>query len=98
MSPSVDPRRESGGPSPKPSLPPGLGVGNPFGAAPPGMFLGGPGVPFGAPFQTPFGLEAMYHPHAAYLERFGVPGVPGGPAQQGKAALDLLQQVSVSTS
>ncbi|OQR74643.1 hypothetical protein BIW11_08927 [Tropilaelaps mercedesae] len=63
------------------------------------MFLGGPGMPFGAPFQNPFGLEAMYHPHAAYLERFGaVSGVPGGPTQQGKAALDLLQQVSVAAS
>lgn len=96
MSPSVDSRRESGVPSPKPTLPPGLAVGGPFGA-PPGMFLGAPGMPFPGPFQNPFGLEAMYHPHAAYLERFGaVPGVPGGTAQQGKAALDLLQQVSVS--
>lgn len=111
----------SGGPSPKPSpgsgqpssVPAGGGAPghppNPFGPPPPGMFLGGPppGMPpFGAPFQPPFGLEALYNSHhpgaaAAYMERFaaaagapggpgGLPGGPGGP--QGKAALDLMQQ------
>ncbi|XP_028968559.1 mucin-5AC-like [Galendromus occidentalis] len=91
MSPSMDLRRDAGGPSPKPL---GQGMPGPFGAPPPNMYLG----PFAPPFQSPFGLDVMYHP--SYLsERFGgVPGVPGSPAAPAKATLDLLQQVSVAAS
>lgn len=85
----MDLRRDAGGPSPKPL---GQGLPSPFGAPPSSMFLGGSPFP---PFQSFPPLEAMYH--QSYLERFGgVPGVPGSPAAAGKAALDLLQQASVS--